>query len=80
MMVHKRITHLAHAAMFNEDRGEWRCQATDLNIWANYKTFLHQYHRKQRRVVTIAGKEVYNVTVQNIHGVPSPLWEEHHTE
>ena len=80
MMVSKGITLMAQIAIFNKDIREWRCQATDQRSWEKFKIFFHQSHREKRKVVTIARKGGYIVTVQNIYCVPPNPPEEHNEE
>ena len=77
MMVSKGITLLEKTEMSNKNIREWRRQTTDQNTWTHYNIFFRQYHCKQSRAVTTAGKGQYTAAVQNIYGVPPPPAEEH---
>ena len=77
-MVFKWITFLSQTATFNKDIRKWRRQTTYLNIWATFKTILHQAHLEQSRAVANVVKGIYTAVVQNIYGVPPAPPEEHH--
>ena len=78
MMVYRGITLLAHIDTFIEYIQEQRQKTTDLKTWDTFKTFSHQAHREQRRVVTAAGKWGYAAEIQNIYFVQPPPPEDKH--
>ena len=56
IMVSKGITLFAQTATFNVDIRKWRQQTTNLKKWSTFKTFYHQTHQEQSRVVTTTSK------------------------
>ena len=77
-MVSKGIALLEQTDMFNKDIRYWGILSTNQDTWANYKTFSHQTHCKQRRAVITTWKGGYTKVVQNIYGVPLSHPEENH--